>query len=481
MRRIKLAKDWKAPDGKEYKAGTVLEMDEKSAAACLLDEAGSIDNSATVDIKTASVDIEAKVASAVTKAIEAQIKDLPAKTAKEIHQISVKDMSDEDPSYGYLPNPEKATKSEKLWALGNFAKEVKDAGENLAKPCERLLKCMTRSQERITKAFDAGMIHKTAGDGMTVGADDSLGALIPPTLNTMLLDAAMETAVIRPMATVIPISTLQIQLDKLKDYDRSGGLIYGGLYAVWSAENASLTASQPKHEVISLNLHALHILAYASHQALRFAPFDLGGYLLPKMASAITWKEEDGFINGSGSGMPLGVLNAPAKVELTKQTGQSTTANKLVTANVDQMIARIKIEKMASTCFMYNRPDLYEYLVALSRPVGTGGQMALLYSPISVADSRTAQLCGLPCIDSEHVPAAAAAGAMFITDWSQYIIADDRMGAEIAQSMHLKFDYGQNAYRIIKYVDGQPSNTSAFTRFKGTNTTSSIIAMPSLS
>lgn len=480
MHRIKLSKDWKAPDGKEYKAGTVLEMDEKSATACLLEGAGVKDDSPAVDIKDMA-NIEATVTKVVNTALDAKLKDVPGNTAKAIadaaHNISIHDNVDDDPSYGYLPNPEKATKDQKLWALGNFAADVYRAGPELAKPNERLNKCILKGQDVIQKSIEQGIVRKGAGTGMTVAADDSMGALIPPTLNTMLLDVALETAVIRPRATVVPISGLQLSLPKVKDYDRSGALLYSGLLAYWKGEDAQLTEKLVKHEELNLSLHCLTILAYASHQAMRFSPFDLGGYLLPKMSSAITWKEEDGFINGTGAGMPLGILNANAYVSMTTQTGQTSTANIIVTKNIDEMIARIRTEARGSLCFMYNRPELYTWLVSLTRPVGTGGVMALLYSPMSIGAGKEAELAGIPCIDSEHCPAAASKGDLLLTDWSQYIIADDRQGAEIAQSMHLKFDYGQMAFRIMKYVDGQPTNTTYYTRYKGSNTTSSIVGM----
>jgi hypothetical protein len=43
--------------------------------------------------------------------------------------------------------------------------------------------------------------------------------------------------------------------------------------------------------------------------------------------------------------------------------------------------------------------------------------------------------------------------------------------------MHLKFDYGQECFRIIKYVDGQSLNTAVYTPHRGTNTTAGIVTL----
>jgi HK97 family phage major capsid protein len=51
------------------------------------------------------------------------------------------------------------------------------------------------------------------------------------------------------------------------------------------------------------------------------------------------FKLQDAFINGTGSGQPLGILNSSAKVSVAKESGQTTkTINK---TNVDKMYSRM--------------------------------------------------------------------------------------------------------------------------------------------
>ncbi|MBU1778001.1 MAG: phage major capsid protein [Gammaproteobacteria bacterium] len=466
--RIKLLKDWKDPNGTEWKAGQVIEIDNKTVAGELIVDGFGVKDTSE-EIKSIE-QMDGKISETVSKAIDSKMEDISQKTAEKLHAISVKDCSDSDPSHGYIPEKkgDKFSKSELQYGLGQFAADLYNAGESMVAASPRLKKSIERSKDVRTKA---------AGSGLTVAADDSVGALIPPVLNTMLLDVAEETAVIRPRASVMPVSTMSTVLTQMSDYDRSSGLVYGGCIAYWKGENAELTASAPKIEEIGVNLHALTILSYVSHQAMRFAPFDMGGYLLPKMASAITFKEEDAFINGTGAGMPMGILNAGAKISITAETGQSSTANIIVAKNIDKMYAQLLVEKQASVAWMYSRPELYVWLVNLSRTVGTGGQLAMLYQPSNVVNGTQSALNGLPCIDLEHMPAAATTGDLTLVDWSQYLIADDRSGPEVAQSMHLKFDYGQNAYRIMKYVDGRMTKTTTKKRHKGSNYLAPVVVI----
>jgi HK97 family phage major capsid protein len=456
--RIKLLKDWTDPSGQAFKAGDVVEIDTKELAGELL--ADGIGVKAEAD--TGSVD--QKIQDAVSKGFEGLKKDIKAVEARitEVH-----DKSDDDPSHGYLPERSREhTKDEKEYGLGLFAKDVYDSAARDGRLPERLVK----QRQRIDK-----MLQKAAGDGLTVEEDSEGGFLIPPEFSRMLMDGSLETAVVRPRASTMTIGSDRIELPQVKNYDHSSDTVYGGMQAYWRGENTQLTESKPELEEVALTLHALTILAYASHKMMRFSPMAVGSFLTPKMADTIAWKEDDGFITGTGAGMPLGLHNAPGKIDITIETGQTLADSAFVTENAVKMFARLRVERRASVAWLYNRPDLFRWLSLMSIDVGTGGSAAGLIT--RVPGTPDMDMLGYPLVDTEHMEAAGTAGDITLTDLSQYLIADDRRGPEVAQSMHLKFDYGQEAFRIIKYTDGQPRWKKAFTRQNSTNTTSSIIRL----
>jgi len=468
---IRIVKKWTDPEGKEWDAGKELEINKEDVAKQAifdgfaeriekLTEAPKSDDS-----KTVVIDDEA-----VSKAVKTALDDeeLQKNLAKNIHSISVHDKQDDDPFHGFAGETvkEKYSDDEKTWALGNFAQAVMSAGEGMVNASKTLKKSIERSLK---------MQEKAAGDGLQAGVQSEAGALIPPAINTMLLDQAAISATIRPLATKVSLDGNQLTLPQVKDYDRSSSLVHGGVLGYWKSEDDQLSESKPKLEELEMHLHALTVLAYASHQAMRFPTVSMGAYLLPKMADAITFKEEDAFINGNGAGMPMGILAAPGAVEITAESGQTATANTIVVDNIDKMEQRLKVTRSTSVRWMYNRPELFIYLRQLAREVGTGGELAKLFMFGGFGAESRSNLDGIPILDLEHMPAAGTAGDLSLVDWSRYLIADDRRGPESAQSMHLKFDYGQTAFRIIKYVDAQPMDSSAFTRHKGSNTVSPIL------
>jgi HK97 family phage major capsid protein len=107
--------------------------------------------------------------------------------------------------------------------------------------------------------------------------------------------------------------------------------------------------------------------------------------------------------------------------------------------------------------------------------VGTGGAPAGLIQRLP--GSPEMNMLGIPLVDTEHCQAAGTVGDILLTDLSQYLIADDRAGAEVSSSIHLNFDYGKSVFRIMKYVGGQPRWSAAFTRQNSTNTYSSVVSL----
>jgi HK97 family phage major capsid protein len=478
---IKLLADWTDPAGEIHSKGSVLEFnggDEKEkalAADLVLDGKGERTTpSKTADQKSAQIE---NIKSIVQDTVREVVKDLPGRAAKELHDIQVKDLSDEDPTWGYLApraDNREHSEAEKAFGMWQFAEEVFQAAVKGSIP-ERLAKCGERRKNMLDRAVAKGFISKAASTtSMVAGQDPDGGYLIPPEFNLMLLAMQEGIAVVRPRATVIPIGSTSLNMPQWKDYDHSSNTIYGGVQAYFKSELATLTESKPVLEDVQLNLNALTALAYASHQMMTFSP-QTASYLMQAMAEAVAWKEDDKFLDGTGAGMPLGIIGHAATTTIAIESGQTLAAAAVVTANIVKMFGQHKMRKRASTCWLYNKVDLFRWLATLSLDVGTGGSIAGLISRLP--GSPQMDMLGIPLVDSEHCKAAGTVGDILLCDFSEYIVADHNRGADVARSMHLKFDAAQEAFRIIKYVDGQPRYSDEFTRQNSTNTSSPFVEL----
>ena len=88
-------------------------------------------------------------------------------------------------------------------------------------------------------------------------------------------------------------------------------------------------------------------------------------------------------------------------------------------------------------------------------------------------------LLGRPIVWNDHAKTVGDAGDIILADWSQYLVGQFQgdAGLEVAESIHLKFDYNQKALRFTFYVDGQPWWPSAFTPKNSVKTRSPFVVV----
>lgn len=432
--KIKLLTDLEIK-GVKYSTDFVMEVDADTAKELV--EKGAAEEYSQ---KAADEELKIVIDKAVDEGVKAAIKTHP--------HFSVKDNSDEDPTYGYLEPKKEYTESELHYGLGQFCKDVYDArspsGTN-----ERLMKCQKRADNQVVKA---------AGDGQAVGRDADGGFTIPPAFNTMLLNASLEMAVVRPRATIIPIGTNVVDLPTVSDFDHSSETVFGGVQAFWKSEEAQLASSKAKFENIELKLKKLTALGFATTEMMRWSPISIGGWLLPKFAEAVAWKEDIAFISGSGAGEPLGIKNSGDYIEVPKETAQA--ANSILWLNIANMWAKNRGNDASQ--FFFSHKSAFPQLSNMT----IGDSPA--WSPANLAAGRPLMsLMGLALQWTEKNPVVGDAGDIVLATGSQYLIADDQAGPELAQSMHLKFDFDQTAFKVVKFVDGQPARRKVQTDLQG--------------
>jgi HK97 family phage major capsid protein len=451
-KKVKLSKEWNG-----HAAGTVLEVDAATFAKILDEEAGTEykEEEAEKSFLAVQKSMITKATDAAVTAVEAKLKEMASDTTKMIH-ISVKDRSDDDPTGGYLPGntknkaqllADKEGKSAVNFAFGRFAVDVQKATRGGREP-EQLMKCRERSEKLITKA---------AGDGMLAGDDEAGGYLIFSAASAMIQAAALENAIVRPRANSVTMGTQLLRIPYLRDTDHSTGTVFGGIKIYFDDENSEGTASKPKLEQLEFKLKKMTAMGYASEEWIKWSPVSLGSWLIPKFGEAIGFKEDLTFLGGKGASQPLGIRNAPCKIQIAFESGQD--ASTFVLENSTNMFARLKFRNAAKVAWVMNQ-TVFPQLPLFNVTVSAGGSAVFTNSVLGAPGQS---LWGYPIVWTEKVPALGTAGCVLLVDFSDYTIADDQGGPEIAQSIHLKFDLGQTAFRMTKYIDGQNETVSAMT------------------
>lgn len=295
------------------------------------------------------------------------------------------------------------------------------------------------------------------------------GFTVPDEFLARLLMLALEPSIIRPRAFVLPMSSQSIRIPAIRDSSHAS-TVFGGVQAYWTAESGAVTESNPTFRQVQLTARKLTGYTTTSNELLADNAISLEALLIRMFGEALAYFEDVAFINGTGAGQPLGILNAGALVSVAKETGQAATS--LVAANLDKMYSRMLPSSMNKAIWIAN-PDVFPQLAALSRAVGTGGSSVWM---MNMAGGPPSSIYGRPIIFSEKCQTLGTAGDIFFVDLSYYLIGD-RMSMEMASSPHVRFTNDETVHRFVQRVDGQPWIDVALTPRFGTNTLSPIVAL----
>jgi HK97 family phage major capsid protein len=205
---------------------------------------------------------------------------------------------------------------------------------------------------------------------------------------------------------------------------------------------------------------------YATDEVLADAPF-MASKVNELVSKELAFKVDDSLINGLGAGQPLGFLNAPALISVTKETGQS--AKTISFENVIKMFARHWSGSSATTTRWVVNREAFPQLMTKGIKVGTAGFPVFLPGNSAIGGPAFT-LLGIPVIFAEQALALGTKGDIYLADFNQYrMIA--KGGIQAASSMHVQFLYDEMVYRFILRTNGQPLWKTALTPYKGTSST----------
>jgi HK97 family phage major capsid protein len=93
-----------------------------------------------------------------------------------------------------------------------------------------------------------------------------------------------------------------------------------------------------------------------------------------------------------------------------------------------------------------------EQLNTLTIDIGTGGASVAL---VTIGADGIERILGRPLVYTEFNQAVGTVGDLMLHSWPTYIITETTY-RNVASSIHLRFDYNETAFRVVKTIDGQP-------------------------
>ncbi len=270
---------------------------------------------------------------------------------------------------------------------------------------------------RLIKGLDNSVFVRNYANVMAVTSSDSLGV---PSLDTDLTDPTWTTEIAAPSED----TTMAFGRRELKP------------------------AQLAKSIKVSMKL-------------LLTSALPIEGIIADRLAYKFAVAQENGFLNGSGDGQPLGIFTASANGISTRQ--DEATGNTAAAVSADGLInAKFKLaaQYRKGARWIFHR-DLIKMVSKLK-----DGEGQYLWSPGLVAGEAD-RLLGLPVDESEYAPStiqsAAYVGAL--ANWQYYWIAE-LQGLNIQRLNERFADTSQIGFYGRYYGDGAPVLESAFVRVK---------------
>jgi len=262
----------------------------------------------------------------------------------------------------------------------------------------------------------------------------------------------------------IPISANAngLKVPGVDETSRATGSRWGGVASTWVGEGTTVTPTRPKFRLVEFDLKKMMSLMYVTDELLQDS-FALTSIASQAFSEEIVWMTEDAIFEGTGAGMPLGVMNSPAKIAVAKESGQTTGT--LTANNVTQMWARLWARSMSSAKW-YVQQDALPALISMGIGVSTAGGQLVYMPPGGLSQAPYATLMGREVVFTEYASAFSTEGDIMLADLSQYTLVD-KNGVQAATSMHVAFNTDEMVFRITYRVDGKPMWSVPLTPAKG--------------
>ncbi len=247
----------------------------------------------------------------------------------------------------------------------------------------------------------------------------------------------------------------------------------GGFVGYWAGEGTAPTATKAQFRRVGADLEKVIALTYLTDELMSDAPA-LTAFVNREGPNELRFQLEGKVVNGTGAGVPLGLLNATATVSVAKEAGQAAAT--VVTENVTKMWSRMPMYLMAGAKWYVNQ-EILPQLVTLSIAVGVGGQIvpSQIYAYPS-AGFPFGQLFGRPVQPVEYCPALGSVGDIILANMGEYFVIENG-GVQSASSIHVAFTTDETALRFTYRVNGFPWWTNSMTPYKGSNALSPYITL----
>jgi HK97 family phage major capsid protein len=305
--------------------------------------------------------------------------------------------------------------------------------------------------------LDPRLVQAAATTYSSEGVGVDGGFAVPPDFRSEIMRKVFgeESLLQRTDQQTTSSNSFTVPLDETTPWQTTGGV-----QAYWEGEAGSITQSKIALQGTTTKLNKLTALVPVTEELLEDAT-SLGNYLRAKAPEKMDFRIADAIINGTGAGLPLGILNSGATIEVAPESGQS--ADTVNFENIVKMWTRLYAPCKPRSVWLING-DVEQQLISMRFP-GNNGTVAPVYMPPGgLSSAPYGTLMGRPVIPHEAVPGLGDRGDLILADLTKYLTVTKTGGVRQDVSIHLFFDQDITTFRFILRIGGQPWWKAPITR-----------------
>lgn len=291
-----------------------------------------------------------------------------------------------------------------------------------------------------------------ARSSMGEGIPSAGGFSVPPQFAAEWLDASLPNELVRNLCKVYPMESASLEVIGFDGADMSSGATHGGLTMTFQAEGSTASAQTAKLRKIMLTAKMGAIYVDSSIELMQ----DGKGFaenLQKALQQSMGYGIDRFCIAGSGAGEPQGILSAPCKIQITKESGQNNDT--IVYQNLKKLFARSLTPD--KSVFLFNPtaiPDLLEQSIA----IGVGGA----HVPLLNESNGKFTIFGRPVYFHPAMPTIGDADDCAFVDFGFYALGL-RKEVWIDQTDAVRWLQRERSLRILLRFDGQCTLNAAVT------------------
>jgi len=294
------------------------------------------------------------------------------------------------------------------------------------------------------------------------------GYAVKPEWADKIWDKARDYPRLLEKTERIPISGDTFNIPALNETSLANGSRHGGVLGYWLAEGNPATSSYPALTQVQAVIQTNVVFAYATLQLLQdsnIEPFDR--FISRYAGLELVWQENQAVTAGAGTTQPVGILNQPALITVTKSSNDTNAMFGF--DDLAKMYRSLYAPSRANAVWLVN-PEAYNVLAQMTF-VNLAGTVTTYPAFGGVSynaqdDKFPLRIFGKPVIEWQGLPQLGNVGDIILTDLSQLVTAEKpQLFADVSNDY--AFNTLQVAFRFYRRYDIRSPWTAALSSVDG--------------